>query len=105
MEKRKKLKVIVTEKQYIAAQTKAYKIWNELMIKQPVWVFDSSLNGKHYIAFATNPKPRYYVVLGEHNTINTATGMFRFPNEKLGKKFITKMGKSMKHLFPSVNIG
>lgn len=94
-------KFSVTQKQFLKAQEKAFKIWHKLLLKQPNWAFDHSLNENNYVAFAQNPEPHFYVVKHEPTTINTATGMFRFPNEKTANKFIVKMGSAIKYLYPT----
>lgn len=96
------IKFSVSEKEYVAAQRKAFKIWKELLSKEPQWAFDYSLNKNNYVALAENPKPHFYTVCDEPTTINTATGMFRFPNEKVANKFIKMMGTSIKHLCPKI---
>lgn len=96
-------KFSVTEQQYLSAQKKAYKIWVELLSKEPQWAFDYGLNKNNYVALAENPKPHFYTVCHEPTTINTATGMLRFPNEKVADKFIAKMGASIKHLYPKIS--
>ena len=84
---------------------KAFKIWKQLLSKEPKWTFDYGLNQNNYVALAENPKPHFYTVCHEPTTINTATGMFRFPNEKVADKFIKMMGASIKHLCPKISFG
>jgi len=98
-------KFSVTEQEFITAQRKAFKIWKQLLSKEPKWAFDYGLNKNNYVALAENPKPHFYTVCHEPTTINTATGMFRFPNEKVADKFIAKMGASIKHLCPKISFG
>jgi hypothetical protein len=102
--KNSRKKFSVSEKQYLSAQKKAYKIWKELLEKQPKWTFDNCLDKGNYVALAERPKRRFYTVCEMPATINTATGMFRFPNTEISDKFIKKMGKSLKYLFPEIII-
>lgn len=98
-------KFSVTEEQYLIAQKKAFRIWKQLLSKEPEWAFDYILNKNNYVALAENPKPHFYTVCHEPTIINTATGMFRFPNKKVADKFIKMMGVSIKHLCPKISFG
>lgn len=93
-----KLKITVTERQFLEAQKKAYKLWKEIVEKDDLPLYHEG----YYVACAQNPTVRYYTVCHQQNSINTATGMFRFCRQESSDKFIKLMGDDIKYLFPSI---
>jgi len=88
----------VSNTEFISAMKKAYKIWQKIVLKQKKWRF-STLYQACYVA--KNPSGEPYVVVAYcSRSINSATGMFRFPTEETAQEFINLMGNDILMLFP-----
>lgn len=100
-----KNKLFATEKQYLNAQKKAFRIWNKLHEKlYTIHAKEKTIPYfKSYYYVAINPIGEAYVVC-DANKINTSTGMFRFYSHEMTKEFIKEMGLSIYNIFPKHKI-